>query len=73
MFDACNNLRAALLQKAGLNAPDAVFADGSIDSSGHRVSLAGLVGPEGLTTEGAADPGDSRKQFTQESYGAHFA
>ncbi len=73
VFDACDGLRAALLQKAGLNAPDAVFANGAIQSGGHAIDLASLAGQEGIVAQGSADPGDSRKQFTQQSYGAHFA
>jgi xanthine dehydrogenase YagR molybdenum-binding subunit len=66
------NLRAALLQKAGLNPDNAVFADGAVSGDGQTVRLDGLVG-DGLSADGAATPGNSRQAFIQQSYGAHFA
>jgi xanthine dehydrogenase YagR molybdenum-binding subunit len=66
------NLRAALLQKAGLNPDNAVFADGAVSADGQTVRPDGLVG-EGLSADGAATPGNSREAFIQQSYGAHFA
>lgn len=73
VFDACETLRAALLQKAGVNADNAVFANGTLNSNGRIVQLADLVGADGIKADGAAEPGDSRKAFNQQSYGAHFA
>ena len=72
VYDACMNLRAALLQKAGLNPDNAVFADGAVSAEGQTVSLDGLVG-DGLSADGVATPGNSREAFIQQSYGAHFA
>jgi xanthine dehydrogenase YagR molybdenum-binding subunit len=72
VYDACMNLRAALLQKAGLNPDNAVFADGAVSADGQTVRPDGLVG-EGLSADGAATPGNSREAFIQQSYGAHFA
>ena len=72
VYDACMNLRAALLQKAGLNPDNAVFADGAVSADGQTVRLDGLVG-DGLSADGAATPGNSREAFIQQSYGAHFA
>ena len=72
VYDACMNLRAALLQKAGLNPDNAVFADGTVSAEGQTVRLDGLVG-DGLSADGAATPGNSREAFIQQSYGAHFA
>ena len=70
--DACMNLGAALLQKAGLNPDNAVFADGAVSADGQTMRLDGLVG-DGLSADGAATPGNSRQAFIQQSYGAHFA
>ena len=72
VYDACMNLRAALLQKAGLNPDNAVFANGAVSADGQTVRLDGLVG-DGLSADGAATPGNSREAFIQQSYGAHFA
>jgi xanthine dehydrogenase YagR molybdenum-binding subunit len=74
VFDACTSLRQQLLQRAGLSAEGAQFANGAISSAGKKtVRLADLAGPAGLTAEGSGDPGDSRKKYSQQSFGAHFA
>jgi xanthine dehydrogenase YagR molybdenum-binding subunit len=73
VYDACMNLRAALLQKAGLNPDNAVFADGAVSADGQTVGLDGLAVGDGLSADGAATPGNSRQAFIQQSYGAHFA
>jgi xanthine dehydrogenase YagR molybdenum-binding subunit len=72
VYDACMNLRTVLLQKAGMNPDNALFADGAIASDGRTVRLDGLVG-DGVSADGAATPGNSRQAFNQQSYGAHFA
>src|ERR1700722_7912125 len=72
VYDACMNLRAALLQKAGLNPDNAVFADRGVSADGQTVGFDRLVG-DGISVEGAATPGNSRQAFNQQSYGAHFA
>ncbi|HEX3862774.1 MAG TPA: xanthine dehydrogenase family protein molybdopterin-binding subunit [Stellaceae bacterium] len=72
VYDACMNLREALLRKAGLQADGAVFADGAALVGNQRVPLDSLAG-DGVSADGAATPGDSRQAFVQQSYGAHFA
>jgi xanthine dehydrogenase YagR molybdenum-binding subunit len=72
VYDACMNLRDALLKKAGLNSGDAVFAEGAVNTGGRSIGLDTLVG-DGLSADGAATPGNSRQAFVQQSYGAHFA
>jgi xanthine dehydrogenase YagR molybdenum-binding subunit len=59
VYDACMNLRAALLQKAGLNPDNAVFADGAVSADGQTVRPDGLVG-DGLSADGATTPGNSK-------------
>jgi xanthine dehydrogenase YagR molybdenum-binding subunit len=73
VYDACLNLRNALLQKAGMNPDNAVFADGAVSADGQSIRLDRLVGRGGLSVDGAATPGNSRQTFVQQSYGAHFA
>jgi xanthine dehydrogenase YagR molybdenum-binding subunit len=73
VYDACLNLRNALLQKAGLNPENAVFADGAISADGQSIRLDRLVGGDGVSADGAATPGNSRQAYVQQSYGAHFA
>ena len=72
VYDACMNLRAALLQKAGLDPDNAIFADGAVSAAGQTIGLDRLVG-DGIAADGAATPGNSRQAFNQQSYGAHFA
>jgi xanthine dehydrogenase YagR molybdenum-binding subunit len=72
VYDACVNLRTALVQKARLNPHNAVFADGAVSADGQTVPLGRLAG-DGLSADGAATPGNSRQAFVQQSYGAHFA
>jgi xanthine dehydrogenase YagR molybdenum-binding subunit len=73
VFDACESLRAKILQRAGLPADGAEFANGSVSSGGKSVRLVDLAQSPGLEAEGSGSPGDSREKFSQESYGAHFA
>ena len=72
VYDACMNLRAALLQKVGLNPDNAFFADGAVSAEGQTARLDGLVA-DGLSADGVATPGNSRETFIQQSYGAHCA
>jgi xanthine dehydrogenase YagR molybdenum-binding subunit len=73
LFDACMTLRGQLAQKAGMGAAEASFADGTIQSGGNSVALASLVGAGGMEAKGEIKPGDMRKKFSQQAYGAHFA
>jgi xanthine dehydrogenase YagR molybdenum-binding subunit len=72
VYDACMSLRDQLLKRASLSAEGALFSNGSITTRDQTVRLDTLIG-NGLTAHGEADPGDSRKNFSQQSYGAHFA
>jgi xanthine dehydrogenase YagR molybdenum-binding subunit len=72
LFDACNNLRAKLARIAGMD-PDTVrFADGRIEAAGRSKALTDLVGT-GVEADGEIVPGKTLKDFSQQSYGAHFA
>jgi xanthine dehydrogenase YagR molybdenum-binding subunit len=73
LFDACNNLRAKLARLAGVDPDTARFADGRIEAAGQSRSLASLVGPEGVDADGEIIPGATVRDFSQQSYGAHFA
>ena len=54
--------------------PDtARFADGRIEAAGQSKSLTSLVGPDGIDADGEIIPGDTMQEFSQQSYGAHFA
>src|SRR5271156_1661239 len=73
LFDACNKLRAKLAGLAGVDSDKARFADGQIEAAGQSTPLIGLVGPEGIDADGEIKPGATSTEFSQQSYGAHFA
>jgi xanthine dehydrogenase YagR molybdenum-binding subunit len=73
LFDACNKLRARLAGLAGVDPDKARFADGQIEAAGQSTPLIGLVGPEGIDADGEIRPGATSTEFSQQSYGAHFA
>src|SRR5277367_4177446 len=73
LFDACNTLRAKLATLAGVDPDKARFAEGQIEAAGQSTPLIGLVGPEGIDADGEIKPGATSTEFSQQSYGAHFA
>jgi xanthine dehydrogenase YagR molybdenum-binding subunit len=73
VFDACTTLRGKILHQADMPAEGAQFADGFVTAGGNSVRLADLARMADIEADGAADPGDSRKKYSQHSYGAHFA
>jgi xanthine dehydrogenase YagR molybdenum-binding subunit len=72
LFDACNTLRAKLVRIAGMDPETAHFANGRIAADGQSKSLTDLVGA-GIAADGEIVPGSTLKDFSQQSYGAHFA
>jgi xanthine dehydrogenase YagR molybdenum-binding subunit len=72
LFEACNALRAKLARIAGMDPNAARFADGRIAAAGQAKSLTDLVGA-GLEADGEIKPGRTLQDFSQQSYGAHFA
>src|SRR5260370_7405204 len=55
-----------------MDATTARFADGSIASGERSIKLKDLVGT-GVEADGEIEPGRNNKEFSQQSYGAHFA
>jgi xanthine dehydrogenase YagR molybdenum-binding subunit len=72
LFVACNALREKLARSAGMDPATARFADGSIASGEQSRNLTDLVGA-GMDADGEIQPGRNNKDFSQQSYGAHFA
>src|SRR6266481_5424758 len=72
LFEACNSLREKLARSAGMDPAAARFADGSIASKEQSKKLTDLVGT-GMDADGEIQPGRNNKDFSQQSYGAHFA
>jgi xanthine dehydrogenase YagR molybdenum-binding subunit len=72
LFDACNTLRTKLARIAGMDPDTARFIDGRIIANGQSKLLTDLVGA-GIDADGEIVPGRTLKDFSQQSYGAHFA
>ncbi len=72
LFEACNALREKLARRAGMDLATARFVDGTIASGEQSRNLADLVGA-GLDADGEIQPGRNNKDFSQQSYGSHFA
>jgi xanthine dehydrogenase YagR molybdenum-binding subunit len=72
LFEACNALREKLARAASMDPATARFADGSIVSGEQSRELTDLVG-SGIEADGEIQPGRNNKDFSQQSYGAHFA
>jgi xanthine dehydrogenase YagR molybdenum-binding subunit len=72
LFDACNNLRAKLAHAAGIDLQGARFTQGRIETDGQSRKLTELVGA-GMDADGEIRPGLTIKEYSQQSYGAHFA
>jgi xanthine dehydrogenase YagR molybdenum-binding subunit len=72
LFEACNALRKKLARTAGMDPATARFADGSIASGEQSRKLTDLVG-SGVDADGEIQPGRNNKDYSQQSYGAHFA
>ena len=72
LFEACNALREKLARTAGMDPATARFANGSIASGDRSRKLTDLVGV-GMDADGEIRPGRNNKDFSQQSYGAHFA
>jgi xanthine dehydrogenase YagR molybdenum-binding subunit len=72
LFEACQALREKLAQLAHMDPQTARFNNGHIESGEHSIRLTDLIG-SGLEADGEIRPGRNNKDFSQQSYGAHFA
>src|SRR2546430_5655378 len=72
LFEACNTLREKLARAAGMDPATARFAAGRIASASQSRRLTDVVG-SGMDADGEIRPGRNNKDFSQQSYGAHFA
>jgi xanthine dehydrogenase YagR molybdenum-binding subunit len=72
LFEACDALREKLAQIAGMDLKTARFVNGNIESGEQFIPLAKLVGG-GVDADGEIRPGRTAQEFSQQSYGAHFA
>ena len=85
LFHACGALRQRIVEAAvrhdrsplrGANAADARVAGGAVTVGDRSVPLAELlprIAPDGLEAQGAIEPGESYRTYSQHAFGAHFA
>jgi xanthine dehydrogenase YagR molybdenum-binding subunit len=73
LFDACTNLRSKLAQMAGVDPAAARFTNGRIEAAGQSKALTDLIGNGDIEADGEIRPGATLKDYSQQSYGAHFA
>ncbi|GJE54257.1 aldehyde oxidoreductase molybdenum-binding subunit PaoC [Methylobacterium thuringiense] len=72
VYAACMKLREAVVQKLGLPAADAVFADGEVRSGGKSVKLAQAASAGEIVVEDAIEFEGLAKKYQQSTFGAHF-
>jgi xanthine dehydrogenase YagR molybdenum-binding subunit len=72
LFEACKALREKLARTAGMDPATANFANSRITSGEQSRKLTDLVSA-GMDADGEIRPGRNNKDFSQQSYGAHFA
>jgi xanthine dehydrogenase YagR molybdenum-binding subunit len=72
LFEACEALREKLAQMAHMDPKTARFNSGNIETGEQSIRLTDLVG-SGVEADGEIRPGRNNKDFSQQSYGAHFA
>jgi xanthine dehydrogenase YagR molybdenum-binding subunit len=72
VYAACVKLREAVARKVGINAADAVFADGSVRAGDLDMTLAEAAGASGLVAEDACEFGELEKKHVLYTFGSHF-
>jgi xanthine dehydrogenase YagR molybdenum-binding subunit len=72
VYAACAKLREAVVQKLGMSAAGAVFADGQVRSGGRGVPLAQAAAAGEIVAEDGIEFGDLGKTQQQSTFGAHF-
>ena len=73
LFEACEKLRGTLATAASIDIANATFENGKVQGQGKSATLVSLVGATGTEAEGEIKPGEMKKKFSQQAYGAHFA
>jgi xanthine dehydrogenase YagR molybdenum-binding subunit len=72
VYAACMKLRDAILQKLGISASEASFADGNITTATRSIPLAQAAAGQELVAEDFIEFGDLAKKEQQGTFGAHF-
>ncbi|WP_343526677.1 xanthine dehydrogenase family protein molybdopterin-binding subunit [Sphingomonas sp.] len=73
VYLAAERVREKLAKAMGVKADGLTLKDGMAIGDNRSVPLTELVGKDGLSAIGEIKPGQQEKQFSQASYGAHFA
>ena len=73
VYLACEDLRAKLTKTAGVDPAEARFHEGKLVAGGRSFSLAELAAGKPVEAFGSIEPGALATQYSQQSYGAHFA
>ena len=72
VYLACEMLRNKLAKAMGVEAGAMTLKDGRVIADNRSVPIADLVG-DGIEATGKIEPGKQEQDFTQSSFGAHFA
>ncbi|TRO38268.1 xanthine dehydrogenase family protein molybdopterin-binding subunit [Pseudomonas putida] len=72
VYAACVKLRQAVAKQLGFNPDDVTFADGQVHQGDKSLPLAQAAQQGELQGEDAMEYGDLAKQFSQQTFGAHF-
>jgi xanthine dehydrogenase YagR molybdenum-binding subunit len=72
VYAACVKLREAVARKAGINAADAVFANGSVRAGDLDMTLAEAAGVSGLVAEDVCEFDVLEKKHVLYTFGSHF-
>ena len=72
VFYACRTLCETLATRAGVDPATAHFEDGMLRRSGAPVELGELAGADGVSADGAVEPGELEERYAQAAFGAHF-
>jgi xanthine dehydrogenase YagR molybdenum-binding subunit len=72
VYAACTKLRAAIIEKLGLDPGDVVFQKGKVRSGGKSIALAKAAADGEIVAEDLMEYGDLGQKFQQSTFGAHF-
>lgn len=73
VYAACVKLREAVAQQLGVNPADTAFVNGQVQWGGRSTPLEYAAREHELEAEDTMEFGDLAKQFSQQTFGAHFA
>jgi len=72
VYAACTKLRDIIVRKLAINASEAVFAGGMVQSGDREIALAEVARGGDIVAEDVIEFGDLDKKYQQSTFGAHF-